>query len=318
MIRRTALPPSWACWCSHPPASGGAGQIGHAFVIVLENEDANATFRPGSQAPYLADTLTAQGAFVPNCYGIAHNSLPNYLAMVSGQSPTVATQADCPAFTDVLPGLPSSNDQVVGQGCVYPASVNTIAGQLEAKHMTWKGYMEDMGDDPARTAAQAVRIRRSAPPTRPSRRAPRPVRDPPQPIRLLPLGHRPHDNCAARDVSLKPLQSDLASIKSTPNLSFITPDLCHDGHDATCADGGPGGLAAADAFLAPGSRASPPPRLPARRAAATSSTRPPPATRAPAVVAAPPNTPAPGGPSGGRAAGARARCCSRRGTRLER
>ena len=27
------------------------------------------------------------------------------------------------------------------------------------------------------------------------------------------------------------------------------PDLCHDAHDATCADGGPGGLPAADAFL---------------------------------------------------------------------
>ena len=27
-------------------------------------------------------------------------------------------------------------------------------------------------------------------------------------------------------------------------LSYITPDLCHDAHDATCADGGPGGLAA--------------------------------------------------------------------------
>jgi hypothetical protein len=55
--------------------------------------------------------------------------------------------------------------------------------------------------------------------------------------------------CAARDVPLTGLQADLTSAATTPNLSFIVPDLCHDGHDATCADGGPGGLPAADAFL---------------------------------------------------------------------
>ena len=42
---------------------------------------------------------------------------------------------------------------------------------------------------------------------------------------------------------------DLASAERTPDYAFITPDLCHDGHDETCADGGLGGLAAADAFL---------------------------------------------------------------------
>jgi hypothetical protein len=55
--------------------------------------------------------------------------------------------------------------------------------------------------------------------------------------------------CAAGDVPLSRLRGDLASAATTPNLAFIAPDLCHDGHDANCADGGPGGLAAADAFL---------------------------------------------------------------------
>src|ERR687885_391891 len=79
----------------------------HVFVIVLENEDADTTFGAASPAPYLAHTLTAQGAFVPGYYGIGHNSLDDYLAMVSGQSPTVATQADCPLFLDVVPGTPT-------------------------------------------------------------------------------------------------------------------------------------------------------------------------------------------------------------------
>jgi hypothetical protein len=33
-------------------------------------------------------------------------------------------------------------------------------------------------------------------------------------------------------------------------LSYIVPNLCHDGTASPCADGTPGGLAAADAFLA--------------------------------------------------------------------
>src|SRR5689334_12474112 len=34
-----------------------------------------------------------------------------------------------------------------------------------------------------------------------------------------------------------------------PNLAYITPNLCHDGHDNPCTDGTPGGLAAADQWL---------------------------------------------------------------------
>ena len=70
--------------------SSTASAAPHVFVIVLENEDADTTFGPSSPAPYLATTLRSQGAFVPNYYGIGHNSLDNYLAMVSGQSPTLA------------------------------------------------------------------------------------------------------------------------------------------------------------------------------------------------------------------------------------
>src|SRR5512144_1403825 len=109
--------------CAAAPAGAATPSPRHVFVIVLENEDAATTFGPGSPAPYLAQTLRAQGAFIPNYYGIAHNSLANYLAMVSGQAPNLATQADCPLYADVLPGLPAADGQVLGQGCAYPASV---------------------------------------------------------------------------------------------------------------------------------------------------------------------------------------------------
>src|SRR5947208_2473580 len=88
------------------PAAARAADppIDHVFVIVLENEDAATTFGAGSAIPYLATTLRAQGVYVPGYYGIGHNSLDNYLAMISGQAPNPSTQADCPVFTNMLPG----------------------------------------------------------------------------------------------------------------------------------------------------------------------------------------------------------------------
>jgi hypothetical protein len=34
--------------------------------------------------------------------------------------------------------------QMLGDGCVYPANIPTVAGQLTSAAKTWKGYMEDM------------------------------------------------------------------------------------------------------------------------------------------------------------------------------
>ena len=55
--------------------------------------------------------------------------------------------------------------------------------------------------------------------------------------------------CARNDVPLTALTNDLSSIGTTPNLSYITPNLCDDGHDSPCANGKPGGLASANAWL---------------------------------------------------------------------
>jgi phosphatidylinositol-3-phosphatase len=232
-----------------PATAQAAPPVRHVFVIVLENEDAATTFGPGSPAPYLAQTLPAKGAFVPNYYGIGHNSLDNYLALVSGQAPTLVTQADCPLFADVLPGVPAADGQVLGQGCVYPAPVQTVADQLEAKGLSWKGYMEDMGNDPARDGGTSC--------AHPAVGAPDQTQQASATDQYA-TRHNPfvyfhsiidRPACAARDVPLTQLQGDLAKAATTPNLAFVTPDLCHDGHDATCADGGPGGLGAANTFL---------------------------------------------------------------------
>jgi hypothetical protein len=55
--------------------------------------------------------------------------------------------------------------------------------------------------------------------------------------------------CEQHVVPLTRLPADLSKAQKTPSLSFITPDLCHDGHDEPCANGEPGGLVSADAWL---------------------------------------------------------------------
>jgi hypothetical protein len=50
-------------------------------------------------------------------------------------------------------------------------------------------------------------------------------------------------------VNFDQLAGDLKTVATTPNLAYITPNLCNDGHDSPCADGRPGGLATADAWL---------------------------------------------------------------------
>jgi hypothetical protein len=236
----TAFAPSGAA-AALPP-------IHHVFVVVLENEDADTSFGPGSPAPYLAQTLPAAGEFVPNYYGIGHASLDNYIAMVSGQAPNPETQGDCPFFHDVSPGTVGPDGEAIGSGCVYPATVKTVADQLAAKGLTWKGYMQDMGADPSREPAACAHPALNTPDGTEAA----------TPADQYATRHNPFvyfhsiidsPACVSNVVPLDDLNADLATAATTPNLTFITPDLCNDGHDAACADGTPGGLARVHTFL---------------------------------------------------------------------
>ena len=54
--------------------------------------------------------------------------------------------------------------------------------------------------------------------------------------------------CKSLVVDDSKLAGDLANEKTTPNLSFIVPNTCSDGHDATCVDGSVGGLTAINKY----------------------------------------------------------------------
>ena len=190
-------------------------------------------------------------------------------------------------YVDVTPGTADPNTsrnpgQVDGNGCVYPAAVPTIASQLDAKdppspttHVAaWRAYVEDMGNTPSRDggdadplggtdcahpavgAADNAELASSA-----DQFATRHVG--------LLYFHSVIDDTAACDANVVPLgrldaggvpdpsghlATDLRQVATTPAFATITPNLCDDGHDGTCAglnDAGShvGGLYAADEWL---------------------------------------------------------------------
>lgn len=225
--------------------------IGHVFIIVLENEPYPVTFGANSLAPYLAHTLPTKGALLPQYFGIGHYSLDNYIALVSGQAPNPDTQADCSVFNEFVPttGKLDAHGQLAGRGCVYPTSVKTIADQLAAAGFHWKGYMEGMGSDPSRESAQCGHVPIGAHDVTNHESVNDRYADKHNPFVYFHSIIDDHAACGQHVVPLTALLADLKTEASTPNYAFITPDLCHDGHDAPCLNGEPGGLVSADAFL---------------------------------------------------------------------
>jgi len=177
-------------------------------------------------------------------------------------------------FKDITPGMDALDEerypgQVVGDGCVFPAptlgshGARTIGDQLDeipgtgSDRPTWRMYAEDMGNDPPRdggipdplggtdcahpliggvdvTNIQTVRDQYA------HRHNP------------FIYFHSVIDDlarCAAHVVPLGTLirgvngdsdsfeghfAEDFRKLESTPAFSFITPNVCNDGHDATC------------------------------------------------------------------------------------
>jgi hypothetical protein len=222
--------------------------VRHVFVIVLENQGFDTTFNAHSRAPYLADTLRKAGAFLREYHGIGHYSLPNYVAMISGLAPAPKTQVDCPHYEDFVQTGTAPDGQPIGDGCVYPAHVTTIANQLEAKGLTWGAFMEDMGNNPQRESATCAHPQIGT----------TDLTETATPSDQYATKHNPFvyfhaiidsASCQRNVVPLTRLDDALRSADRTPNFTFIVPNLCHDGHDRPCQNGEPGSLESADTFL---------------------------------------------------------------------
>ncbi|CAN5500201.1 alkaline phosphatase family protein [soil metagenome] len=222
------------------PASARSGfkppPIRHVFTIVLENKNFDASFGADSEAPYLANRLPKKGQLLTQYYGTGHFSLGNYITMISGQAENLMTQLDCQSFYEMVPGTIGPDGQALGAGCVFPSAVKNITDQFRGKALRWRSYNQDMGKDPSREARRCGAPALGA-------------QDPTQhatPKDQYAARHNPFvyfhsildrkTLCRNHVVSLDKLKSDLKRVRTTRHYTFITPDLCADGHDETCAD----------------------------------------------------------------------------------
>jgi acid phosphatase len=92
-------------------------RLAHTVVIVFENHERPDVVGSGTAPTF--DRLASTYAQATAYYGVAHPSLPNYLALVSGSTHGVTN--DC---TDC------------------PQTGPTIGSQLSAKHLSWAAYAE--------------------------------------------------------------------------------------------------------------------------------------------------------------------------------
>jgi hypothetical protein len=182
--------------------------------------------------------------------------------------------------------------QVLGDGCVYPAptrtshGARTIGDQLDAlrddddhehRRLRWRDYAEDMGNDPARdygtpdalggtdcAHAPVGGVDNSNTAEAADQYATRHnpfvyfhsvIDDPARcDAHVVPLGKVTVSTSGGPDVFSGHLFEDLRDLRTTPSFLWVTPNLCDDGHDATCAgtnvEGGhQGGLVGADLWL---------------------------------------------------------------------
>lgn len=150
------------------------GQVKHVWLIILENKSYDMTFTGLNKNSYLWKTLPSQGALLKSYYGTGHYSMDNYLTLVSGQAPTVDVQEDCDVSNTNLGskdsivthhtgkafGRTDNYGQVASEaganatdgknGCTYPKQTPTLFNQLDAAKVTWKGYAQDLHNQPGR------------------------------------------------------------------------------------------------------------------------------------------------------------------------
>ena len=219
--------------CTPETTTTAQPPVKHIFVIMLENVSYDSAYGPAPVYPYLANTLRPNGLLLSQFYAVAHWSLGNYLAIIGGVAPTKDIQGDCTRYTDMTGGTPAPDGQVkAAHGCVYPKFVPTLAGQLTDQHLSWKGYMQDMGNIPGREQASCGRPGLGANGADLTQEA---AQGDNYAARHNPFIYfssvRDTPACGTQVVPLTQLATDLHSDATTPNFSFISPNLCDDGHN---------------------------------------------------------------------------------------
>ncbi len=105
-------------------AAKGGRAFDRVFVIMLENHSKSSVI-DDANAPFIT-SLAHEYGMASNYYGVTHPSMPNYVAAISGDN-----------F-----GIQDDNDQNV-----VNLDRRNLVDQLEARHIGWDAYLQDLPAD---------------------------------------------------------------------------------------------------------------------------------------------------------------------------
>ncbi len=206
--------------------------LDHVFVLVLENHNAFTSF--GSEgiignpsAPHIT-TLAKKYNFASNYNGVWHPSLPNYLAMITGDwvGTDVVAKGHLYPPGSVVGVSDDDSPSVATDYPVPPANASThrwtvqlpsLAGQLVGAGKDWRAYLQNIPDS-GTTLANWPGDNNTA--------------------KLYAVKHNPFPYVEevqndpaqfAKQVPMEQLFSDLGS-GTVPAFSYIVPDQCRDMH----------------------------------------------------------------------------------------
>ena len=163
----------------------------------MENEEYSSVIGNPS-APY-QNSLASSYALAADYFGVAHPSLPNYLALISGS--TFGVTSDC---------QPAQ--------CSQPSNVTTIATLLDSHHLSWKEYAESMPTNCSQVVSSDDLYY--------------PKHNPFVYFAAITGNNGTGSTssyCDSHVVSLSQFYSDLQA-GDLPNYSFVTPNICDDAH----------------------------------------------------------------------------------------
>ena len=210
-------------------APSGIPLFSHVFVIPMENFSLSTLQGSDggySDTPYLAQ-LAARWATASDYHGVAHPSLPNYIALTSGdvQGDVESIGCDCQPSGS---SCNSFNCSALSGSCGCPQAVPNLADDLEDAGIGWRAYAEDMGSACNLTASGSY--------------APKHV-----PFLYYQDIQSDAARCSQHDVDYGSFAADLAA--GPPRFSFITPNLTDDMHDPACPQAGSQNLQNGDSWL---------------------------------------------------------------------
>jgi phosphatidylinositol-3-phosphatase len=150
-----SAPMTTAASGTRPPGRGtGAARGPQRIIVVVEENHSYDQVIGSPQAPFL-NRLAAQGTLLTGFYATTHPSLPNYIAMVSGD--TQGITSDCGGCNVDAANLVDQLEEAgiswaaYQQGLPAPCSDAHVAGDYAKKHDPFM-YFHSIRTDPARCA----------------------------------------------------------------------------------------------------------------------------------------------------------------------